>query len=143
MEAEVDAGEAKTATERRHCLTIDNMLAWKWQTMRAILSWGGDVGLLAAIATTSVLTTDAVPWSGLREEMGKGFGGDPHGRWMLLWDLMLGPGEVLVLNDLPLGSWQRCCSRGGGWSSAAMMTTISGGGGTAGVGCQGGGGGGG
>ena len=33
---------------------------------------------------------------------GRGFGGDPHGRWMVLWDLMLGPGEDPVLNDLPL-----------------------------------------
>ena len=54
--------------------------AWQFQMMRAILSCGGDVGLLAAIASTSALMTDAVPWSGLWEGRGQGFGGDPHGR---------------------------------------------------------------
>ena len=38
---------------------------------------------------TSVLTADAVPWSGLREGRGRGFGGHSHGRRMVLWDLML------------------------------------------------------
>ena len=66
------------------------------------MSWGDDVGLLAVIAPTSALTADAVPWSGLREGRGRGFGGDPHGRRMVLLDLMLGPGEAPVLNDLPL-----------------------------------------
>ena len=51
-----------------------------------------DVGLLAAIASTSALTADAVPWSSLREGRGQGYGGDPRGRWMVLRDLMLGPG---------------------------------------------------
>ena len=68
--------------------------------MRLIFSWGVDIGLLAAIASTSVLTADSVPWSGIQE--GRGFRGDPHGRWMVLWEIILGPGEVLVLNDLPL-----------------------------------------
>ena len=70
--------------------------------MREILSWDGDVGLMAAIASVSVLTADNVPWSDLREGRGWGFGGDPHIRWMVLWDLMLGQGEAPVLNDLPL-----------------------------------------
>ena len=76
--------------------------SWQLQRMRAIFSWWGDVGLLAAIASTSVLTADAVPWSDLREGRGRGFGGDPHGRWMVLWDLMLGPSEAPVLKYLPL-----------------------------------------
>ena len=50
----------------------------------------------------SALTADAVLWSGLREGRGRVFGGDPHGRWMVLWDLMLGPGDAPVLNGLPL-----------------------------------------
>ena len=50
----------------------------------------------------SVLTADAVPWAGLQEVRGRGFGGDPHGRWMMLWDLMIEPGKSAVLNDLPL-----------------------------------------
>ena len=50
----------------------------------------------------SVLTADAVPWAGLQEGRGRGFGGDPHGRWMMLWDLMIEPGKSAVFNDLPL-----------------------------------------
>ena len=56
-----------------------------------------DVGMLAVIASTSALTADAVPWSGLWEGKGRGFGDDPRGRWMVMKDLMLGPGEALVL----------------------------------------------
>ena len=63
---------------------------------------GGDVGLLAAIASMSTLTYYAVLWSGIQEERGQGFGVDPHRRWMVLWDLMLGPRESPVLNDLHL-----------------------------------------
>ena len=37
----------------------------------------------------SELTVDTVPWSVLQEGRGRGFGGDPHSRWMMLWDLML------------------------------------------------------
>ena len=70
--------------------------------MREIFSWGGYVGLLEAITATSALTDDAVLWSSLWEGRGQGFGGDPHGRWMVLWDIMLGPGEAPVLNTLPL-----------------------------------------
>ena len=51
------------------------------------------------IVSSSALTADAVTWSGLWEGMGRGFGGYPHGRWMMLWDLILGPVEALVLND--------------------------------------------
>ena len=58
--------------------------------------------MLAAIVSTLALTADAVPWSGLREGRGREFGGDPCGRWMVLRDLLLGPGEAPVLNDLPL-----------------------------------------
>ena len=61
MEAEVDAEEAETAAERRHSLAIDNTPAWQLQMMTEILSWGGDIGLLAAIASRSVLTADAIP----------------------------------------------------------------------------------
>ena len=43
-----------------------------------------DVGLLAAIASALALTADTMPWSGLQEGRGRGFGGDPHGRWMVL-----------------------------------------------------------
>ena len=53
---------------------------------------------MTKIASTLALTADTVQWSGLREGRGQGFGGDPHGRWMVLWDLMLGPGEAPVLN---------------------------------------------
>ena len=62
------------------------------------------VGLLAAIAPTLALTADDVPLSGLREGRGRGFGDEPRGRWMVLRDLLLGPGpgEAPVLNDLPL-----------------------------------------
>ena len=76
--------------------------AWQLQMMRAIFSWVDDVGLLAANASTSALTADAVPWSGLREGRGRGFGGDPCGRSMVMRDLMLGPGEATVLYDLTL-----------------------------------------
>ena len=61
-----------------------------------------DVELLSDIASTSALTSDAVLWSGPQQGRGKGFGGDPHGRWMVLRDLIIGPSEALVLNDLPL-----------------------------------------
>ena len=62
VEAEVDAEEAETADERRHHLATDNTEARQLQMMRTNLSWGGDVGLLAAIASTSALTADALPW---------------------------------------------------------------------------------
>ena len=52
----------------------------------------GDVGRLVAIASTSALKADAVPWSGLQEGRGQGFGGGTHGSWMVMWDLILGPG---------------------------------------------------
>ena len=58
--------------------------------MRAIFLWGGDIGLLAEIASTPSLTADAVTCSSLQEERGRGFGGDTHGGWMVLWDLMIG-----------------------------------------------------
>ena len=61
-----------------------------------------DVGLLAAIASTSALTADAVPWLGIWGGRGCGFGGDPCGRGMVLRDLMIGTGKAPVLNDLPL-----------------------------------------
>ena len=61
-----------------------------------------DVGLLAAIASVSLLTADAVPWSGIQKGRGWGFGSDPQGRWMVLWDLMIGPDKAPFLNDLPL-----------------------------------------
>ena len=77
-------------------------MAWQLQRMRAILSWGDDIGLLTAIASTLALKADDVPCSGLREGKGWGFGGDPHGRWMVLWYLMLGPGKAPLLNKLPL-----------------------------------------
>ena len=82
----------------------DGGLSSRSPSSSAILSWGGggDIGLLAAIASTLALTDDAVLWSGLREVRGHGFGGDPHSRWVVLWDLILRPGEALVLNDLPL-----------------------------------------
>ena len=60
--------------------------------------WGGDVGLLAAISSTSALTADDVPWSGLHDGRGSGLGDDPHGRWMVIWDLMLGPEKDPVFN---------------------------------------------
>ena len=44
------------------------------QKMREILWLGGDVGLMAAIASTLALTADVVPWSGLQEGRGMGFG---------------------------------------------------------------------
>ena len=68
--------------------------------MKTILLWGGDIGLMASIASTFALTADAVPWSGLRGGRGKGFGGDPHIRWIVLWDIILCPGEAPMLNDL-------------------------------------------
>ena len=61
-----------------------------------------DLGLLAAIASPSVLTDDNLLCSGLREGRGRGFGGDPCGRSMVMRDLMLGPGEATVLYDLTL-----------------------------------------
>ena len=64
-----------------------------------ILSWGCEIGLLAAIASTLALTSDAVSWSGLREVRGELFGGDPHGGWVVLWDLILRPVEAPFLND--------------------------------------------
>ena len=63
---------------------------------------GGDIGLLEKITSTSTLAADSMPWSGLQEGRGRGIRGDPHGRWMVLWDLMLGTGKALVLNDLHL-----------------------------------------
>ena len=57
--------------------------------MKEYFCGGGDVGLLAAIESTSALTVDAVTWSGIREVREQGFGGDPHGRWMVLWELIL------------------------------------------------------
>ena len=57
--------------------------------------------LLAAISSTLALTADAVQWSGLREGRERGFRGDPRGRWMVLRDLMLGPG---VVGPAPLGA---------------------------------------
>ena len=39
-----------------------------------------DLGLLAEIASMLALMADAVPWSGLREGRGRGFGGDTPGR---------------------------------------------------------------
>ena len=61
-----------------------------------------DVGLLVAIAYTSVLTPDAVLWAGIREGRGRGFGGDQRGRWMVLRELFLGTSEALVLNEILL-----------------------------------------
>ena len=61
-----------------------------------------DVDIMAAIYSTLALTADIVPGSGLWEERGRWFEGDPLGRWMMLRGLMLGPGEASVLNDLPL-----------------------------------------
>ena len=63
---------------------------------------GGDVGPLAAIVSTLALMDDDVLWSGLQEGKGRGFQGDSHGRWLVLWDLMLGPSEAPVLNELTL-----------------------------------------
>ena len=57
-----------------------------------VFLWVGDVGRLVAIASTSALKADAVPWSGLQEGRGQGFGGGTHGSWMVMWDLILGPG---------------------------------------------------
>ena len=61
-----------------------------------------DVGMLASITSMLALTDDSVTWSGLEEVRGWGFGGDPCGRWMLLRNLIIGPGEAPVLNYLPL-----------------------------------------
>ena len=63
---------------------------------------GGDIGMMAAIASTYVLTTNAVPWSDLQDGRGWWFGDDPHSRWVVLWDLMIDPGESPVFNDLSL-----------------------------------------
>ena len=70
--------------------------------MREILSWGGDIGLLASILSTLALRADSLTWSALQERRGRGFGGGPHDSRMVLWDLMIGPCEAPVLNDLPL-----------------------------------------
>ena len=70
----MEAEEAEATAKQRHCLAIDNMSEWQLQMMREILSWGDDVGLLEAIASTSALTADAVPWSGLWDGRGRGFG---------------------------------------------------------------------
>ena len=55
-----------------------------------IFFWlGGDIVLMADIASTLALTADAMQWSGIREGRGWGFGGYSHVRWMVLSDLIL------------------------------------------------------
>ena len=61
-----------------------------------------DAGLIVSIASTLALTADDVLWSGLREGRVRGFGGDTCSRCMVLRDLIIGPVEAPVLNDLPL-----------------------------------------
>ena len=70
--------------------------------MREVLLWGVDIGLLVSILSTSALTVDAVLCSGIWKGRGWGFRGGTHNRWMLLWDLILGPGKSPLLNDLTL-----------------------------------------
>ena len=53
-----------------------------------------DVGMLAAITSTSEITADAVPWSGLQEGRERGLGGDPRSWCMVMRYLMLGPDEA-------------------------------------------------
>ena len=52
--------------------------------------------------STFSFTSDAVPWSSIQEGRGQRFRGDPRGRWMVLREQMIGPGEAMLLNDLYL-----------------------------------------
>ena len=65
--------------------------------LREILAWGvcgefDKLGLMAAIESTFSLTADSVTWLGLREGRGRVFGGDPQKSWMVLRELIIGPG---------------------------------------------------